>query len=86
MSGRERGSRAEDAPRIRDIPAPRKNPSAIGPLMLRLFAWPYRAALAGLYRIGVRAWQLTIASLVMNAAVGVLLLRGQRLLPGLLLI
>ena len=54
--------------------------------MLRLFAWPYRAALAGLYRIGVRAWQLTIASLVMNAAVGVLLLRGDRLLPGLLLI
>jgi CDP-diacylglycerol---glycerol-3-phosphate 3-phosphatidyltransferase len=86
MGGRERSSRAEDAPRIRDIPAPRKNPSAIGPLMLRLFAWPYRAALAGLFRIGVRAWQLTIASLLMNAAVGVLLLRGERLLPGLLLI
>jgi CDP-diacylglycerol--glycerol-3-phosphate 3-phosphatidyltransferase len=54
--------------------------------MQRAFAWPYRVALAGLYRVGVRAWQLTIASLVMNAAVGVLLLRGERLLPGLLLI
>src|SRR5205085_5995556 len=31
-------------------------------------------------------WQLTILSLVMNAAAAVLLLRGDRLLPGLLLI
>ena len=54
--------------------------------MQRVFAWPYRAALAGLYRTGVRAWQLTVASLVMNAVVGALLLRGERLLPGLLLI
>jgi CDP-diacylglycerol--glycerol-3-phosphate 3-phosphatidyltransferase len=54
--------------------------------MQRVFAWPYRAALAGLYRIGVRAWQLTVASLAMNAWVGVLLLRGDRLAPAVLLI
>ncbi|MFL5766470.1 MAG: CDP-alcohol phosphatidyltransferase family protein [Actinomycetota bacterium] len=54
--------------------------------MQRVFAWPYRAALAGLYRTGVRAWQLTVLSLVMNAGIAVLLLRGDRLLPGILLI
>jgi len=86
MGGRERSPRVENAPRIRDVPAPRKNQSGLGPLMQRLFAWPYRAALAGLYRTGVRAWQLTVLSLVMNALCAVLLLRGQRLLPGLLLI
>src|SRR5437763_529104 len=84
--GRDRSSRVENAPRIRDVPAPRKNQSGLGPLMQRLFAWPYRAALAGLYRTGVRAWQLTVLSLVMNAIVAVLLLQGERLLPGLLLI
>jgi CDP-diacylglycerol--glycerol-3-phosphate 3-phosphatidyltransferase len=86
MGGGEASSRGEDAPRIRDIPAPRKNPSITGPLMQRVFAWPYRVALAGLYRTGVRAWQLTIASLLVNAAVGVLLLQNERLVPGLLLI
>src|SRR5205085_7899170 len=86
MGGRDRSAGAEDAPRIRDIPAPRKNPSVIGPLMQRVFAWPYRAALAGLYRLRIRAWQLTVGSLVMNAVVGLLLLRGERLLPGVLLI
>jgi CDP-diacylglycerol--glycerol-3-phosphate 3-phosphatidyltransferase len=86
MGERNRSPHVEDAPRIRDIPAPRKNPSGLGPLMQRLFAWPYRAALAGVYRTGVRAWQLTILSLVMNAIAAVLLLRGARLVPGLLLI
>jgi CDP-diacylglycerol--glycerol-3-phosphate 3-phosphatidyltransferase len=51
-----------------------------------VFLWPYRAVLAGLYRLGVRPWQLTLASLATNAVVGWLLLTGRRLLPGLLLI
>jgi len=54
--------------------------------MQRVFAWPYRLALAGLYRAGVRPWQLTLASLVTNAVVGWLLLTGRRFLPGALLV
>jgi CDP-diacylglycerol--glycerol-3-phosphate 3-phosphatidyltransferase len=73
-------------PRARDMPAPRRNESAAGSIMQRIFAWPYRAILAGLYRLGVRPWQLTLASLLTNIAAGVLLVRGDRLLPGLLLI
>ncbi|MGH2662840.1 MAG: CDP-alcohol phosphatidyltransferase family protein [Actinomycetota bacterium] len=73
-------------PRMRDLPAPRHNPSVIGPLFRWVFQWPYRWALAGLYRVGFRAWHLTALSLVANVVVGVLLLTGRRLLPGLLLI
>ncbi len=68
------------------MPAPRENPSLAGPLFRRVFAWPYRAALAGLYRAGVRPWQLTLASLFTNVAIGWLLVTGRRLLPGLLLL
>jgi CDP-diacylglycerol---glycerol-3-phosphate 3-phosphatidyltransferase len=72
--------------RIKDMPGPRRNQSVIGPLFMSVFKWPYRVALAGLYRAGVRPWQLTTASLLMNVVVGVLLLNGDRLLPGLLLL
>lgn len=68
------------------MPAPRESPSAIGPLFRWLFQWPYRWALAGLYRMGFRPWQLTLLSLLTNFIVGALLLSGQRLLPGLLLL
>jgi phosphatidylglycerophosphate synthase len=50
------------------------------------FQWPYRFALWGLHRLGVRPWQLTFLSLLANAVCGVLLLTGRRLLPGLLLL
>jgi CDP-diacylglycerol--glycerol-3-phosphate 3-phosphatidyltransferase len=50
-----------------------------------VFTWPYRVALAGLYRAGVKPWQLTVASLIANAIIGWLLLTGRRLVPGLLL-
>jgi CDP-diacylglycerol--glycerol-3-phosphate 3-phosphatidyltransferase len=73
-------------PRIKDLPAPRKNESISGPLFGTVFKWPYRAALAGLHRAGIRPWQLTLGSLLMNFVVGALLLRGDRLLPGLLLL
>ena len=68
------------------MPAPRENPSAAAPFMRWLFAWPYRLALAGLYRAGVRPWHLTLLSLAGNVVVGVLLLTDRRLLPGLLLL
>ncbi|HEV3475102.1 MAG TPA: CDP-alcohol phosphatidyltransferase family protein [Actinomycetota bacterium] len=74
------------APKIRDVPPPRKQPSATGPLFRWLFQWPYRWALAGLYRAGFRAWQLTLLSLIANAVIAALLLTGRRLLPGLLLL
>jgi CDP-diacylglycerol--glycerol-3-phosphate 3-phosphatidyltransferase len=55
-------------------------------MLARVFAWPYRFALAGLYRSGIRPWQLTLLSLVANGWIGWLLVRGDRFLPGLLLI
>ena len=58
----------------------------IGPLFGAVFAWPYRVVLAGLYRLGLRPWQLTALSLAANAYVGWLLVAGRRLLPGLLLL
>jgi len=55
-------------------------------LFRQVFAWPYRWALAGLYRSGIRPWHLTSLSLVANGVVGWLLVRGDRLVPGLLMI
>lgn len=54
--------------------------------MQRALVWPYRAILAALYRLGVRPWQLTLASLATNVIIGVLLVQGKRFLPGALLI
>ncbi len=51
-----------------------------------VFTWPYRLALAGAYRAGFRPWQLTLLALATNVWVGVLLLRGDRFVPGALLI
>jgi phosphatidylglycerophosphate synthase len=74
------------APRMRDVPAPRQAKGAIAPIFRVVFAWPYRVALSGFYRAGFRPWQLTMASLATNVAVGWLLLTDRRLLPGLLLL
>jgi CDP-diacylglycerol--glycerol-3-phosphate 3-phosphatidyltransferase len=57
-----------------------------GPLFGRAFKWPYRFILAGLYRAGFRAWQLTVLSLAVNLIAGALLLTGRRLVPGFLLV
>jgi CDP-diacylglycerol--glycerol-3-phosphate 3-phosphatidyltransferase len=78
--------RPEDQPRIRDLPAPRRTESAIGPLLRWAFAWPYRMVLAGLGRTPIRAWHLTLLSLANNIVVGWLLIAGDRFLPGLLLV
>lgn len=71
---------------MRDLPAPRENPSVTGPLFRWLFQWPYRFALGGLYRAGLKGWQLTALSLLANIGVGALLLTGRRLVPGFLLL
>ena len=47
------------------MPPPRKNESAAGGAMQRIFAWPYRAILAFLIWTGVRPWQLTLLSPVL---------------------
>jgi CDP-diacylglycerol--glycerol-3-phosphate 3-phosphatidyltransferase len=74
------------APRLRDLPAPRENPSLIGPLFRWVFQWPYRLALSGLYRAGFEPWMLTALSLVTNGAASAFLLTGRRLVPGFLLL
>jgi len=73
------------APRVRDVPAPRKASGVIGPAFGRIFAWPYRAILAGLARAGLRPWHLTLLSLVGNLAAGWLLLTNRRILPAFVL-
>lgn len=54
--------------------------------MRGIFAWPYRVALNGLYRAGLKPAQITLASLAANVAAGWLLVTGRRLVPALLLI
>jgi CDP-diacylglycerol--glycerol-3-phosphate 3-phosphatidyltransferase len=73
-------------PRIRDLPAPRRTESVIGPLFRWAFAWPYRMTLAGLGRTSIRPWHLTVLSLGVNVVIGYLLITGARFLPGMLLI
>ena len=80
------GMDAGDAPRIRDVPGPRRNQSVIGPLFQRVFMWPYRVVLIGLFKAGIRPWQLTMLSLLTNVIIGWLLIDGQFFLSGMLLI
>ena len=54
--------------------------------MQRVFAWPYRAILAFLMWTGVRPWQLTTLSLILNVATGWQILQGNWLVAGLLLL
>jgi CDP-diacylglycerol--glycerol-3-phosphate 3-phosphatidyltransferase len=76
----------EETRRVRDMPAPRQATGLAARPMRWVFTWPYRVALAGVYRAGFRPWQLTLLALATNVVVGALLLRGDRLVPGLLLI
>jgi phosphatidylinositol phosphate synthase len=72
-------------PRVRDMPAPRRAKGLIGPAMAKVFKWPFRWVLAGLLKVGVRPWHLTVISLVGNVIAGYLLLTGRRLLPAVVL-
>jgi CDP-diacylglycerol--glycerol-3-phosphate 3-phosphatidyltransferase len=71
---------------IRDMPEPRDNPSLTAPFLKRSFTWLFKVILAGIMRLGLKPWHLTVMGLAMNVLVGALLLQGMRVLPGLLLI
>ena len=86
MHGRGETQPVREAPRVRDMPAPRRNESAAGGAMQRVFAWPYRGILAFLLWTGIRPWQLTLLSLALNVVTGVLIVTGQWLAAGLVLI
>jgi len=75
-----------EAPRVRDMPAPRKNESATGGIMQRIFAWPYRAILAFLIWTGIRPYQLTLLSLGLNIVSGWQILEGNWLVAGFVLL
>ena len=84
--GRRDANLEHEAPKIRDMPAPRKSEGAAGGAMQRIFAWPYRGILAFLLWAGIRPYQLTLLSLALNIAVGTLIITGDWLAAGLLLI
>ena len=85
MNDRER-KRPREAPRVRDMPAPRKSEGAAGGLAQRLFAWPYRGVLAFLLWTGVSPNELTWLSLAFNIICGVLIVRGDWTWAGVALI
>jgi CDP-diacylglycerol---glycerol-3-phosphate 3-phosphatidyltransferase len=76
----------QDAPRVRDLPAPRRNRSAAGGTIQRSMAWPYRAILAFLLWTRIRPWQLSLLSLVLNVACGALILSGDWFVAGIVLL
>lgn len=67
------------------MPAPRKSEGAAGGAMQRIFSWPYRGILAFLLWTGIRPYQLTLLSLVLNIAVGTLIVSGEWLVAAVLL-
>lgn len=70
-----------------DLPEkPRPTQGLIAPALRLIFATPWRGALWLLLRLGVTPNQLTMASLATNLAIAVMLARGMRLLPGILLL
>ena len=69
--------RPREAPRVRDMPAPRKSEGAAGGIAQRLFAWPYRGVLAFLLWTGVSPNQLTWLALAFNIACGALIVTGE---------
>lgn len=75
-----------EAPRVRDMPAPRRSESAAGGAMQRVFAWPYRGILAFLLWTGIRPWQLSLLSLGLTAVTGLLIVIGDWLAAGFVLI
>ncbi|MEP7059880.1 MAG: CDP-alcohol phosphatidyltransferase family protein [Actinomycetota bacterium] len=80
-----RDLREREVPKVRDMPAPRKSDGAAGGAMRQIFKWPFRAALAFLVWTGVRPWELTLLSLILNVAVGRFIITGDWALAGVLL-
>jgi CDP-diacylglycerol--glycerol-3-phosphate 3-phosphatidyltransferase len=86
VTARSRAGTVREAPRVRDMPPPRRNESAAGGAVQRIFAWPYRGLLAFLIWTGVRPWQLTVLSLLLTVATGVLIVAGAWFAAGLVLL
>jgi CDP-diacylglycerol---glycerol-3-phosphate 3-phosphatidyltransferase len=66
-----------EAPKVRDLPKPRKNRSAAGGAIQWMFQWPYRAILAFLIWARVRPLHLTLLALVLNLVTGALIIAGE---------
>jgi CDP-diacylglycerol--glycerol-3-phosphate 3-phosphatidyltransferase len=81
----EKAATPDEGARIRDMPAPRRATGLAAKPMRWVFQWPFRLALAGVYRAGFKPWHLTLLALGTSVWAGVLLVRGDRLVPGLLL-
>jgi len=81
-----RSDHDREAPRVRDLPAPRKNESAAGGAAQRILAWPFRAILAFLIWTGIRPYQLTLLSLILTVLSGWKILTGDWLVAGFLLL
>jgi CDP-diacylglycerol--glycerol-3-phosphate 3-phosphatidyltransferase len=73
---------AREAPKVRDLPKPRKNESAAGGAIQWAFQWPYRAILALLIWARVRPWHLTVLALLLNVVTGVLIITGDWFVAG----
>lgn len=68
---------AREAPRVRDMPAPRRNESAAGGAIQWISQWPYRAILAFLIWTRIRPWQLTLLSLVLTIVTSALIVADE---------
>jgi CDP-diacylglycerol--glycerol-3-phosphate 3-phosphatidyltransferase len=86
VSRRDRPALAREAPKVRDLPSPRRNESAAGGVMQRVFDLPYRAILSFLIWTRIRPYQLTLLSVGLTAAVGAFIVAGEWLVAGLVLI
>jgi CDP-diacylglycerol--glycerol-3-phosphate 3-phosphatidyltransferase len=86
VAGSNRPHATREAPKVRDMPAPRRSESAAGGAMQRMFVWPYRAVLAFLLWTGIRPWQLTLLSLAFTIAAGILIVVGAWFWAGVLVI
>jgi CDP-diacylglycerol--glycerol-3-phosphate 3-phosphatidyltransferase len=85
VTARSRAETVREAPRVRDMPPPRRSQSAAGGAVQRVFAWPYRGVLAFLIWTGVRPWQLTVLSLLLTMTTGALIVAGAWFAAGLVL-
>jgi CDP-diacylglycerol--glycerol-3-phosphate 3-phosphatidyltransferase len=79
---RARAGAVREAPRVRDLPKPRKNESAAGGAVQWVFQWPYRAILAFLIWARVRPWHLTLLSVALNVLTGALIVAGDWFVAG----
>jgi CDP-diacylglycerol--glycerol-3-phosphate 3-phosphatidyltransferase len=75
-----------EAPNVRDLPPPRRNESAAGGVMQRIFDLPYRAILSFLIWTRIRPYQLTLLSVGLTVVVGVLIVVDAWLAAGFVLI